>query len=369
MNNTGMPAFRPAASCIWHIFRNSNKKHLFLTGNRKSGKTTLLHELCPEMLPGITTWAEPRSAVYLRENTTGLAAQVGRFDPTILTAENRMRPTAGFDTLGVDALHRCMDAPGDFCTIDEIGYLESCSPAYQSAFHALLTKKQVIAVIRKQELPFLQTLLHREDAFVVDLDAPFGQSGCVIMASGLGKRFGGNKLMADFHGAPLICRALDATESIFARRVVVTRHDDVAALCRDRGIEVIRHNLPYRSDTVRLGLSAMPEVDRCMFLPGDQPLLRRETVAALVFAAVHTPDTIWRTACDGVPGSPVVFPAWTYPELLDLPEGKGGGVVAKRHPQQVRLLPVSDPLELADTDCPEELERLKRAYREVSPSS
>lgn len=26
--------------------------------------------------------------------------------------------------------------------------------------------------------------------------------GCVIMASGLGKRFGGNKLMADLMGSP-----------------------------------------------------------------------------------------------------------------------------------------------------------------------
>ena len=32
----------------------------------------------------------------------------------------------------------------------------------------------------------------------------FPKIGCVIMASGLGKRFGGNKLMADFQGKPLL---------------------------------------------------------------------------------------------------------------------------------------------------------------------
>ena len=33
--------------------------------------------------------------------------------------------------------------------------------------------------------------------------------GCVIMASGLSTRFGSNKLLADFGGRPMLCRALD----------------------------------------------------------------------------------------------------------------------------------------------------------------
>ena len=78
--------------------------------------------------------------------------------------------------------------------------------------------------------------------------------GCVIMASGMGKRFGGNKLMADFAGQPMIARILAATEGLFDRRVVVTRYEDVAAICREQRVEVILHDLPHRSDTVRLGL-------------------------------------------------------------------------------------------------------------------
>ena len=38
--------------------------------------------------------------------------------------------------------------------------------------------------------------------------------GCVIMASGRAVRFGSNKLLADFGGAPLIVRALDAAETV-----------------------------------------------------------------------------------------------------------------------------------------------------------
>ena len=55
--------------------------------------------------------------------------------------------------------------------------------------------------------------------------APFDSLGCVIMASGLGRRFGGNKLLAELGGKPLLQWVLDATQGMFGcRRVVVTRH-------------------------------------------------------------------------------------------------------------------------------------------------
>ena len=187
----------------------------------------------------------------------------------------------------------------------------------------------------------------------------FPNLGCVIMASGLGKRFGSNKLMADFHGKPMIRRALDATEGLFSKRVVVTRHESVAQLARERNVEVVLHDLPHRNDTVRLGLEALGDPDCCMFLPGDQPLLRRETVGLLLETWKDNPDNIIRPSFEDSEGSPVIFPAWAFPELKNLPEGKGGGVVIKNHPHSVQRVPVADPFELADADTPETLELLK----------
>lgn len=182
--------------------------------------------------------------------------------------------------------------------------------------------------------------------------------GCVIMASGLGKRFGGNKLMADFHGQPMIARALAATEGLFDRRVVVTRCADVADFCRIQGVKVVLHGEPYRSDTVRLGLEAMGDVGGCLFCPGDQPLLRRETVAALISAWKEEPDAIWRPGFEGQPGAPILFPKWAFPELRALPQGKGGGVLAAKYPERVRVLPVRDKYELMDVDTRETLTEL-----------
>ena len=354
-----MPAKNLTADCIWNSFRSSGKRHLILTGTRGSGKTTLLNRLLPEKLPGLTTWAEPKKAVYLREHGTGETVQVGAFDASLPGPGNQMvLLQEGFLSLGVPALARCMESDSPWVTIDEIGYLEDRCEAYHDALRKLLEKKQAAMVLRKQNLPFLRELCSREDVFVVDLDAPFGNIGCVIMASGLGKRFGGNKLMADFHGQPLICRILDATEGIFAQRVVVTRSADVARLCEERGIRTVLHELPHRSDTVRLGLEVMDGIDRCMFATADQPLLRKETVAALALSAANDPDFIWRTACGDVQGSPVVFPQWAFPELRNLPEGKGGGVVIKKYPARLHTVTVRDMYELKDVDSPEDLSEL-----------
>ena len=192
----------------------------------------------------------------------------------------------------------------------------------------------------------------------------FPKLGCVIMASGLGKRFGGNKLMADFGGKPMIIRALDATQGLFSKRVVVTRHESVAKLARDRNVEVVLHDLPHRSDTVRLGLEALGELDACMFLPGDQPLLRWETVEVLLETWKDNPDSIIRPAYEDNEGSPVVFPSWAFSELMNLPEGKGGGVVIKNHPHEVCRVSIANPFELADADTPETLETLKGLWHD-----
>lgn len=181
--------------------------------------------------------------------------------------------------------------------------------------------------------------------------------GCVIMASGLARRFGSNKLLADFWGRPLLCRALEVTATpALAARVVVTRSAEVKALCDAQAVPCLLHSLPGRNDTVRLGLEALleqcPGLAGCIFLPGDQPLLQRETLEALITAFAQTQKeterAIFRLGAraahgpDTVVGSPVLFGCGYFPALRTLPEDKGGSVVLKAHPEQVdRLRPAA----------------------------
>lgn len=195
------------------------------------------------------------------------------------------------------------------------------------------------------------------------------QIGCVIMASGLSQRFGSNKLMAPFHGQALICRAFAATDTpLLAARIVVTRSPEVCALCDARDIQVLYHTMPARSDTIRLGLSALleqnPQLEGCMFLPGDQPLLQTESVEALIQAFYRTKKRdicrlFYEDAQSRTVGSPVLFGSRHFEQLLHLPEGKGGSVILKQCPEDITNVAARSPWELVDADTPEALAQLE----------
>lgn len=355
----------------------SGKRHLFLTGGRGAGKTTLLNGLlpllCPEPVPGVRTRAVRGEGVDLVEVPSGRTARVGVFDPALPGPENRMRPVPGaFSGAGVQALDACMENACPWVFVDEVGYLESQDTAYQKALLRLLDKKRVAAVLRSQDLPFLNALKARSDACVIDLDRPFGNTGCVIMASGLGLRFGGGKLLAKLDGRTLLDRVLDATAQGFSRRVAVTRDAGVEALCLARGVPCLRHSLPLRSDTVRLGLEFLTKdspLDACVFFPGDQPLVTAETMLTLLLAAAHTPGAIWRLGYGQQAGAPVCFPCALFGELLALPAGRGGGAVIAAHPELVRVLPALSPAELRDVDTPADLAELEDLLKRAAPLS
>lgn len=352
------------ARSIARSFSLSGKRHLLLTGPRGSGKSTLLAQLrtllSPFPLPGLTTWVQPGQAVRMKDETTGCTAVVGRYDPSLPGPGNQMQPQPpGFQSVGCPALKTAPQLSGGWFYIDEIGYLDGSCPEYCREILAYMERGSLLAALRSQDLPFLNQLRTRDDVYLVDLDASLPQMGCVIMASGLSSRFGGNKLMAQFRGSPMLSHVLDASDGLFARRVVVTRNLEVAQFCRSRGVETVFHHLPHRSDTVRLGLEALEtDVCGCMFCPGDQPLIQRDTLITMLLCAGRDSDMIWQPAFGENPGTPVLFPKWAFDQLKTLPEGKGGRILCKKYPERVRLVPVRDPYELYDADTPEDLLRL-----------
>ena len=187
--------------------------------------------------------------------------------------------------------------------------------------------------------------------------------GCVIMASGMARRFGSNKLLHNFLGEPVMNRILRTMSAApLAAKVVVTRHPEIKDLCDEQNIPVVLHDMPLQSDTVELGVRALlqmcPDMTGCMFAASDQPCLSTESVTALCNAFDREPGQIWRMSWQGTVGNPVVFPKFTFDELLHLPPDKGGGAVIKKHPELVHTVEAQREQELVDVDTPEIMDEL-----------
>lgn len=189
--------------------------------------------------------------------------------------------------------------------------------------------------------------------------------GCIYMASGVGKRFGSNKLLASFHGKPLIQSIFDTTKELpFAEKLLVSVHEEVIALGKINQIPTALHHFPNRNQAIQFGLEQLIPLAKvplagCMFCPCDQPLLTVDTLYFMIQEFSKKPDYIYRLTDGTDPGAPVLFPARFFPELMDLPDKKGGSYLIRKYPSLVKELPVKDPLELLDVDTPETLNLLE----------
>lgn len=356
-----------AAELILKSFQKSKKRHLLITGTRGIGKTTLFRELADlisgteERIPGITTYAVPKECVILRENCTDKETVIGTYCIQKKGELNAMIPVHnGFQTLGIASLRRSVEDESKWFTMDEIGYLESEEPEFQKMILEVFEKKQVLAVLRKQDLPFIRQLKDRNDVFVVDLDDVGIRTGCVIMASGMGRRFGGNKVLEEFWGRPMLQWTLECTDGLFERRVVVTRSARVADFCKNQGIQAVLHDFPNRNDTVRLGIECMKEMDGCMFCPCDQPLLKKESLHKMLLCSMLDDNAILRLSYGEKQGAPVLFGKTYFSELGSLPEKCGGSYLAKKYPERVYTVSAVNKYELYDVDTREDMEKLKK---------
>ena len=193
--------------------------------------------------------------------------------------------------------------------------------------------------------------------------------GCVIMASGVSKRFGANKLLTEFQGKSLIQRTLELTDgNLFEKRLVLTRTPEAAEMCERQNVSVICHNLSERREAIKLGVDVMSEMDGILFCPCDQPLLSRESLSRMVkvfreeMGEKMTAAEKWilRLSCENEVGAPVLFGSKYFEELKNLPEHCGGSWLIKKYPENLVKIPAVHKLELFDIDTKEDLEFLEK---------
>ena len=185
--------------------------------------------------------------------------------------------------------------------------------------------------------------------------------GCVVLAAGNARRFGENKLASALRGRSLILRALEAIPAeCFDTVVVVTQYPEIMRLAKEFHFAAICNQAPHLglSHSIALGLTGLRDCDGAAFVVADQPLLRRDSVAALTQLWRTHPDKIAALGHNGVRGNPCLFPARLFGDLMALTGDRGGSSVIRCHEEDLILLDVPAE-ELTDVDTPQALEALK----------
>lgn len=164
-----------------------------------------------------------------------------------------------------------------------------------------------------------------------------GRIAAVVLAAGAGRRFGGAKLAAPWKGEPLLSHALRPLDGIPG--VAVLRPEDVASrnLAVAAGLAPVENPQPNLglSESLRTGLAALgSDVEWALIVLGDQPLVRREVIDALIGAIAEEHDLIRPAYAEqpGAPGHPVLAHrrAWALAAGLRGDQGLGSVVSPER---------------------------------------
>ena len=200
-------------------------------------------------------------------------------------------------------------------------------------------------------------------------ERPAGIGG-LVLAAGLGRRFGGAKLLATFRGRALVSHVLEAaaaarSRGLFAGVYAVVAEGDtpIEKLAASAGAAIVPNPEPGRglSSSLRLGLAALPpDLDAVLVLLGDQPLIRLEVMEALVNAWRPGGPSVVRpryASTPDAPGHPVLVARRVWPLAARLEGDSGFGKRFTPGAPDVMVLDV--PGDNPDVNTPADLLMLK----------
>lgn len=180
----------------------------------------------------------------------------------------------------------------------------------------------------------------------------------VILASGFSRRFGTDKLMEKALGKPLIDYVIRALhEAGFAEIFAVIRKEQ-EELKNHAGeyLKFIENEkaIEGQSSAIKAAVSHLrSESDAIMFLLGDQPLIRADTIVRL--CRTHTSEEYGISSCqiDGRLCPPVIFSSFYFDELMNLSGDTGAKPVLIRHSDRIARVSFGERYEADDVDVPQ----------------
>jgi molybdenum cofactor cytidylyltransferase len=185
----------------------------------------------------------------------------------------------------------------------------------------------------------------------------------IVLAAGLARRMGRQKLLLDLGGKPVVRRSVEALVTRVDDIVVVggREADAVSAALTGLPVRFVQNPRPEdgQGSSIAVGARALrPETTAALIVLGDQPAVPDIVVPALLDALARSGKPIVAPVYRGTQGTPVLFASAVFGELAALTGDAGARAVVKADPRRVELVALDLPMP-ADVDTPEDYARLR----------
>lgn len=185
----------------------------------------------------------------------------------------------------------------------------------------------------------------------------------LVLAAGAARRFGSPKQLARLDGEPLLLRAVRRATEVSGHAVSVVLGANaagIAPLLRNSPATVVvnRQWEEGIASSLRAGVAQLPgSTGAVLVMLADQVAVTAFDLRRLIAAWQQQPELLVAATYDGEAGVPAIFPAHSFPMLLELRGDMGARRVLHRMADRCIRLPM--PNAGVDVDTPEDLARLE----------
>lgn len=197
--------------------------------------------------------------------------------------------------------------------------------------------------------------------------------GGMILAAGLSQRMGDFKPLMPLRDKTLIENTIDSMLMCGITTVTVVlgyRGQQVEKILRSRyigdALTLVYNNEYATTDmltSVKIGLSAMPQCDAFFLLPGDMPVVSKQTFLAVYRAMPHTAPGIVFPTLEGYRKHPPLIDSRFIPEILRYDGQQGLRGFWSLHEEAVVTVPVDDVGCWTDLDTFTQYSRCVQRYQ------
>lgn len=187
--------------------------------------------------------------------------------------------------------------------------------------------------------------------------------GAIVLAAGMSRRMGTQKLLLPFAGTTLIRHVVGQVVAGPVGATVVVVADAagaVAGAVSELPVRLVTNDAPDADmlSSVRCGLRALPpECDAVLVAPGDHPAVTPDLIRLMSDRHYAHGATIVVPVCSGRRGHPLLFSSRFISEILKGYEGVGLRGLLDAHATEVVELAVADEGVVQDVDVPEDYRR------------